>query len=549
MAKISIDAIKPVRSVKNTVQNIADQILWNTPLTRSQRDAIAILNPTLAGKKKYTPKYTRGEYRRASAITESNPITAYKQKRQNAVGTSLASGVIAGLGALGAKSYADMQNAKEQEQRRVAREQKAQEDNKYQQRYESDREWNTKVKQKWQDESFGRYKLKNPVSGGTAVASALQNVSQKIKNRMHPDKGMYVTEAGVVRPASERVRSALQDPFNPENVYNFNAMMANIPQDSTDEYTMVSSGGVGKPIARITATTKRPKVTVDPSMIGSITNNPDVSNMSLAELKKLAEAFNSFMGAQSGNRFQQLEFVKPVNPQAPNKGSATAKRMTKGKQMTNNAITKRQRRRPIFPPPPPWLFASRPYAVSQRTGLSEDYLKQLKKTNPKMYSSIANPFAFDYIRAKNSKTPLRGVYGGSSVSTASDINLQAPNKGSATAKRMTRKTDKYGTTVRKADSQRNPAYVRLPKAPATSDANTRRLAQRNRIQSAIDAFMENPGRAMLNAITPERKKVQRLKADMMETYMKNPEFYNKIRQGYFDSANKGYIRGKNMPTR
>lgn len=472
---------KPLRQARNAVKNVADRIALTTPISRTERDAIAILNPSLGLK----PTRTRGEYRQAARINDFDPVSAYRGKRKERIGTAIAAGTLAGVGA---RMYVDAKQRSDAEQKRIARElqaQQAQQAKDAKQRYEANRKWNTQTRQKWQDEAFNRYQLQNPVSGGTAVASALQDVTQKIKNRTHPNKDMYITEFGAIRPMSERVKIALQDPFNPENMYNFNSMMANIPQDSTDEYTMVTSGGSGKPIARVTATSKRPKVTVNTSWVNSMQKNPDLNTMSLSELQNLAETFNSFMGTQSGNRFQTLEFLNPVKPSS-SRGSATTKRMTKGGQMTNNTTTKRLIR-------------------------------------PKLIGSSYLDMRF--------KQRISG------------------RTGLPTEKPMTRKTNKYGTTVRKADSQRNPAYVRLPKAPATSDANTRRLAQRNRIRSAVDAFMENPGRAMLNIITPERTKVRRLQEDMLATYMKNPEFYNKIRQGYFKAKGKGYIRGKNMPTR
>lgn len=478
---------KPLRQARNAVKNVADRIALTTPLSRTERDAIAILNPSLGLK----PTRTRGEYRQAARINDFDPVRSYQGKRKERIATAFATGALAGAGA---KLYSDAKQRTDAERNRIARESQAQQEKAYQQRYEANRNFNTRIKQQWQDEAFGYnkelgydtgFRLKNPVSGGTAVAAALQDVQQKIKNRIHPNKDMYVTEYGAIRPASERVKSAIQDPFNAENVYNFNSMMANIPQDSTDEYTMVASSGAGKPVARITATSNRPKVTVNTSLLDTMRNKPDVKNMSLAELQDFAETFNSFMGTQPGNRFQTLEFLNPVKPSS-SRGSATTKRMTKGEQMTNNTTTKRLIRPKLIGSS--YLDMRFKQRISGRTGLS-------------------------------------------------------------TEKPMTRKTNKYGTTVRKADSQRNPAYVRLPKAPATSDANTRRLAQRNRIRSAVDAFMENPGRAMLNTITPERTKVRRLQEDMLATYMKNPEFYNKIRQGYFDAKGKGYIRGKNMPTR
>lgn len=469
---------KPLRQARNAVKNVADRIALTTPLSRTERDAIAILNPSLGLK----PTRTRGEYRQASRINDFDPVRSYQGKRKERIATAFTTGILAGAGA---KLYSDTKQRTDAERNRIAREAQEQQDKSYQQRYEANRDFNTRVKQGWQDEAFNRYKLNNPVSGGPAIASALQDVQQKIKNRIYPNKGTYITEAGAIRPASERVKSAMQDPYSPEHVYNFNSMMANIPQDSTDEYTMVSSSGAGKPVARITATSNRPKVTVSTSLLDTMRNKPDIKNMSLAELQDFAETFNSFMGTQPGNRFQRLEFLNPVKPSS-SRGSATTKRMTKGEQMTNNTTTKRLIRPKLIGSS--YLDMRFKQRISGRTGLS-------------------------------------------------------------TEKPMTRKTNKYGTTVRKADSQRNPAYVRLPKSPATSDANDYRLAQRNRMRSTVNSFIENPINAMLNLIIPEDIKVRQLKADMLEEYKKNPAFYNKIRQGYFDARNKGYIRGKNLPTR
>ena len=473
---------KPIRRTRNAVNNVVDRVSLMLSPSRTERDAIAILNPSLGLK----PTRTRGEYRQAARINDFDPVRSYQGKRKERIATAFATGALVGTGA---KLYSDAKQRADAERTRVARElqaQQLQQENAYQQRYDANRKWNTQVKQKWQDEAFGRYELKKPASGGTAVAAALQDVQQKIKNRIHPNSDMYVTEYGAIRPASERVKNAMQDPYNPENVYNFNSMMANIPQDSTDEYTMVSTVGAGKPVARITATSKRPKVTTDTSLLTTLNNKPDPATMSLAELQKLAETFNSFMGAQQGNRFQRLEFVKPINTQISNRGSGTAKRMTKEKQMTNNTITKRLIRPKLIGSS--YLDMRFKQRISGRTGLS-------------------------------------------------------------TEKPMTRKTNKYGTSVRKADSQRYPAYVRLPKAPATSDGKSRLLTMRNRLFSAIDALREDPSRTLKNAITSESTKSRRLQADMIDTFMKNPDFYNKIRQGYEEARRKGYIRGKNLPTR
>jgi hypothetical protein len=327
MAKLNVR--QTVRRARNVINALADNVAWQMPLQRTTRDAVAILNPSLAREKKYTPTRSRAQYRMAEDIVGFNPVKSYKTTRRDAMIGALGAGAVAG-------ALASNYRANKKEQERMARltaEQQAQQ--KAKQKAQEDafnRKDNLVYRQQWQDRAFNNYQLKNPVKGGTAVASALQDVQQKIKNKIYPDKGKYVTNSGSIDTISNKLKLLENDPQNPNFVYDFNNMMRNIPDDSTDVYEMVTTMGAGKPIARMTASTKRPKATmpnITPEQFSALKPN---ETMSLADLQNAADAFNSMVGITAqGNRFQTLSFEKPINLQAPNRGSSTAKRMTKKK--------------------------------------------------------------------------------------------------------------------------------------------------------------------------------------------------------------------------
>ena len=329
-----------IRRARNVINALADNVAWKMPLQRTTRDAVAILNPSLARQKKYTPTRSRAQYRMAEDVVGFNPVKSYKTKRRDALIGALGAGAVTGIAANNYRA-----NKKEQERMaRLTAEQKAQQ--KAQQQAQDDmfnRKDNLVYRQQWQDKAFNDYQLKNPVKRGTAIASALQDVQQKIKNKIYPDKGKYVTNGGAIDNVSNKLKLLETDPQNPNFVYDFNNMMRNIPDDSTDVYEMVTTMGAGKPVARMVASTKRPKITMPNITPEQFSASKPNENMSLEDLQNVANAFNSMVGLTAqGNRFQTLSFEKPINSQAPNRGSSTAKRMTKKK--TINKYTQQPKR-------------------------------------------------------------------------------------------------------------------------------------------------------------------------------------------------------------
>jgi hypothetical protein len=356
MARINVK--QTMRRLNNVTNAIADNIAWQMPQKRSTRDAIAILNPSLARRKGYTPAFNRAQYKNSSIVSEFNPIKEYKENRKNPF---LSAGTAATLGGIGAAlGYALNEQNKQQQQ--------SQKQNKLNQKMrdayvntsnarlrakypnmfastmdEFNQYSNKKTEDKEANNFRVNYKIENAPKGGPAFAAGIQDLNQKIKNKIHPDKKYYVNDNGAITHIKHKIREMRFSPDNPINKYDFDTMASRLPDDSTDVYEIVRSS-VGMPVLRTIYSAKQPPIKVPNATIKDLKSGPSFSpNMSAQDIKNTLQNFfdvsNSVMALEvplkGKKRYMELQADDPINFQAPNRGSGTAKRMTTKKKTIN----------------------------------------------------------------------------------------------------------------------------------------------------------------------------------------------------------------------
>ncbi len=319
--------------IKNIINNISDTINWKLPLKRTQRDALAMLNPKLAQRKGYTPTRTRKEYRMANSINRYNPIDDYKDTRHTAIASSVMIPSIIGGVVFGVNKLTEREN-KKQKQLETFNERQAQ----------------LRINSGLQDSHEGNskkvYGLDKMPKGGPAFASGIQDLQQKRRNSIHPDKGRFFDEDGTFvigrpfRKPSETESYLDNWIYKPSN-------------DDTATYVKVRSKGYGMPVERVTNSTKRPIDNIlnesDVQLYNAISGSGDATSTFLNSIKNIptnqkeledlytnlenfgARTFNTMSSMQSGPRFISMSYDPPINTNVSNKGSGTAKRMKKSR--------------------------------------------------------------------------------------------------------------------------------------------------------------------------------------------------------------------------
>jgi hypothetical protein len=321
--------------IKNVLRNIVDNVNWNA--FPSHRDGIAMLNPKLAQRKGYKPAHTRKEYRMAGLINDFHPVSNYKNLRasQKIGVVSGLSGIGASAGTLAALSYYGKKK-KEQEDAKLKR-QMQEMDNSY--------------AQSSMERDFTQYDLPVPPSGGAAYASAWQDLQQKKKNKMHPDKYKAFSDNNGAVNVGISAKNQKPDYLN-ENYFHRKVHFA--PKNDESTYEIVENSGYGYPVMRTTSNRVAPKIEfITPKDIQSvaklqqiideqdaskaITDPVEIDNM----MKSLAKITNMLSKFKGGPRYQHTTIHAPINIQSPNKGSSTLKRMNSIDKNVKKSLSKK----------------------------------------------------------------------------------------------------------------------------------------------------------------------------------------------------------------